>query len=328
MANTTFVQGTLITPEWLNDVNAYVYGGGGGGGATVWGAITGNILNQTDLQTALATKANNGSVVSQVLAGSGISLSPSNGLGAVTITATGSVSGVSQIVAGTNVTISPTGGTGVVTINSTASGGGGGTVTSTSVVSANGFAGTVATPSTTPAITISTSVTGLLKGNGTAISAAVLSDFTAIGLAPIASPTFTGTPAAPTAAAGTATTQIATTAFVDANYSTKNIPQNSQSAAYTLVLADSGKHIYHPSADTTARTFTIPANASVAFPIGTAVTFVNDTGAGVVSIAITTDTLKLAGAGTTGTRTLAANGVATAIKITSTSWIISGTGLT
>ena len=107
-----------------------------------------------------------------------------------------------------------------------------------------------------------------------------------------------------------------------------NIPQNSQSAAYTLVLADSGKHILHPSADTTARTFTIPANSSVAFPIGTAITFVNQNGAGTVTIAITTDTMRLAGAGTTGSRTLAANGVATAIKITSTEWIISGTGLT
>jgi hypothetical protein len=108
----------------------------------------------------------------------------------------------------------------------------------------------------------------------------------------------------------------------------RNIPQNSQSAAYTLVLADSGKHIFHPSADTTARTFTIPANGSVAFPIGTAVTFINQNGAGVVTIAITTDTMRLAGAGTTGSRTLAANGIATAIKITSTEWIISGTGLT
>lgn len=105
-------------------------------------------------------------------------------------------------------------------------------------------------------------------------------------------------------------------------------PQNSQSVNYTLVLGDSGKHIYHPSADTTARTFTIPANASVAFPIGTTITFVNDNAAGVLSIAITTDTMRLAGAGTTGTRTLAANGVATAIKLTATSWIISGTGLT
>ena len=49
-----------------------------------------------------------------------------------------------------------------------------GTVTSVSVVSANGFAGTVATATTTPAITLTTSVTGVLKGNGTAISAAVV----------------------------------------------------------------------------------------------------------------------------------------------------------
>lgn len=107
-----------------------------------------------------------------------------------------------------------------------------------------------------------------------------------------------------------------------------NIPQNSQSAAYTLVLSDSGKHIYHPSSDTTARTWTIPANSSVAYPIGTAITFVNDTSGGTITIAITTDTLVLAGTGTTGSRTLAANGVATAIKVTSTRWIISGTGLT
>lgn len=50
--------------------------------------------------------------------------------------------------------------------------GGSGTVTSVSVTSANGFAGSVATNTTTPAITISTSITGMLKGNGTAISAA------------------------------------------------------------------------------------------------------------------------------------------------------------
>jgi hypothetical protein len=55
------------------------------------------------------------------------------------------------------------------------SGGGAGTVTNVSVVTANGFAGTVANPTTTPAITISTGVTGLLKGNGTAVSAAVAS---------------------------------------------------------------------------------------------------------------------------------------------------------
>lgn len=108
----------------------------------------------------------------------------------------------------------------------------------------------------------------------------------------------------------------------------RGVPQNSQSVAYTLVLGDAGKHILHPSADTTARTFTIPANSSVAFPIGTSVTFINQNAGGVITIAITTDTMRLAGAGTTGSRTLAANGIATAVKVTSTEWIISGVGLT
>jgi hypothetical protein len=50
-----------------------------------------------------------------------------------------------------------------------------GTVTSVSVVSANGFAGTVATATTTPAITLTTSISGVLYGNGTAIAAATIS---------------------------------------------------------------------------------------------------------------------------------------------------------
>jgi len=105
------------------------------------------------------------------------------------------------------------------------------------------------------------------------------------------------------------------------------IPQNSKSADYTLVAADAGKHIYHPGADTSTRTWTIPANGSVAYTIGTAITFVNDTSGGAITIAITSDTLVLAPDGTTGSRTLAANGVATAIKMTSTRWMISGSGL-
>lgn len=58
------------------------------------------------------------------------------------------------------------------TVTTYGTGGGSGTVTTVSVASANGFAGTVANPTTTPAITVSTSITGVLKGNGTAISAA------------------------------------------------------------------------------------------------------------------------------------------------------------
>jgi hypothetical protein len=106
----------------------------------------------------------------------------------------------------------------------------------------------------------------------------------------------------------------------------RQIPQNSQSVAYTLVAADAGKHIFHPSSDATARTYTIPANASVAYPVGTAITFVNR--GGTITIDITSDTLRLAPSGSTGSRTLATNGLATAIKIDTTEWLISGAGLT
>lgn len=99
------------------------------------------------------------------------------------------------------------------------------------------------------------------------------------------------------------------------------IPQNSKSADYTTVLADSGKCIFHPVADNNARTFTIAANASVAYPIGTVIVFKNNAAAN-LSIAITSDTLTLDGAGTTGTRTLAQYGKATALKETATSWSI------
>ena len=110
----------------------------------------------------------------------------------------------------------------------------------------------------------------------------------------------------------------------------RNIPQNAQTGAYTLVLADSGKHIYHALA-AAAATYTIPAAASVAYPIGTAITFINMATAA-VTIAITTDTMYLSSAGTTGSRTLAQFGSATAIKISGLSsagiWLISGSGLT
>lgn len=106
----------------------------------------------------------------------------------------------------------------------------------------------------------------------------------------------------------------------------RHIPQNAQTGNYTCVLEDAGKHIYHASGDGAGDTYTIPANASVAYQVGTTLTFINSD-SNAVSIAITTDTMTLAGTTTTGTRTLAQNGVATAVKVTSTAWIISGSGL-
>jgi len=105
-----------------------------------------------------------------------------------------------------------------------------------------------------------------------------------------------------------------------------NVPQNAQTGNYTLVAGDAGKHIYHAAA-AAAATYTIPANGSVAYALGTAVTFINMS-TNNVTISITTDTLYLGGTGTTGSRTLAQYGVATAVKMTSTTWIITGSGLT
>jgi hypothetical protein len=104
------------------------------------------------------------------------------------------------------------------------------------------------------------------------------------------------------------------------------LAQNAQTGSYTLVLADANGHLYHAVA-AAAATYTIPDNGSVPYPIGTTLSFVNDS-TNNVTIAITTDTLVLSPGTTTGSRTLATGGVATAIKVTSTRWLINGTGLT
>jgi len=102
----------------------------------------------------------------------------------------------------------------------------------------------------------------------------------------------------------------------------RNIPQVITAIDRTCVLSDSGKQIIQTGS---GKTMTIPANASVPYPIGTVLTFAQWGYAG--TIAITTDTLYLAGAATTGSRTLANTGVATALKVAATAWIISGAGL-
>jgi hypothetical protein len=94
------------------------------------------------------------------------------------------------------------------------------------------------------------------------------------------------------------------------------------------VLADANNQIIHPNADTTPRTFTIDSNANVPYPIGTTLTFLNGNNGSNVTIAITSDTLQLLPAGTGGSRTLAAPGVAIAYKINATWWLIWGSGLT
>jgi len=112
---------------------------------------------------------------------------------------------------------------------------------------------------------------------------------------------------------------VASWAAIDFDFSV-NYPQNSKSADYTLVIGDAGRQIFHPATDTTARNFTIPANANVAFDIGTVVLFVNEQGAGYLTVRAESDTLSALD-GTTGPVLISGGNILTAIKVTATKWL-------
>jgi hypothetical protein len=160
----------------------------------------------------------------------------------------------------------------------------------------------------------SVSVTAPITNSGTSTEANIGIDLTDI--APIDSPTFTGTvigaPAEPDVNGNTAK-----------NLGYIGLPQVILNTGdLTLSKAHSGEHIYVTGG---SQTITIPANSSVPLEIGTTVVIIN--GNVTSSIAITTDTLRLVGTATTGTRTLAAYGMATLVKVDATTWMASGNGL-
>jgi hypothetical protein len=107
----------------------------------------------------------------------------------------------------------------------------------------------------------------------------------------------------------------------------RRMPQNNQAAAgtYTLVLADDGKHVYLTGG--TTNTLTVPANASVAFPIGTVITVVNNN-SGACTITGPASSLQLANGALATSRTLATKGMATMIKVGTDLWFVSGAGVT
>lgn len=175
----------------------------------------------------------------------------------------------------------------------------------TGVVSANGTltvtGSTINLNGSTPAIeSSSTTTAGIFTSNVTGIT---------IGSSTIKTTAFP--------AEGTTSTAAAGEGYM-------GMPQNSKSGAYTLTAADAGKHIYYTA---NGQTLTIPSNSSVPFPIGTTIVVVNGSGVS-TTIAISSDTLRLANSASTGNRTLASNGMATLLKINSTEWIASGNGLT
>ena len=102
------------------------------------------------------------------------------------------------------------------------------------------------------------------------------------------------------------------------------IPQRIVNAAYTTVMADRGRHLYHT--EVTARNWSIDTNANVAYPIGTAITIINGHGAGVLTLKCA-DTNYLGGVGTTADITIPDNCTATSLKVAATTWFTVGTGI-
>lgn len=106
--------------------------------------------------------------------------------------------------------------------------------------------------------------------------------------------------------------------------SSGGIPQVTMSGDKTLALTDAQSHILRSGGN-----LTIPPNSSVAFPIGTAITVVNDSSASSCTITPGSGvTMYLATATTSTARTLAVRGVATLLKTGTNTWYLTGAGLT
>lgn len=123
------------------------------------------------------------------------------------------------------------------------------------------------------------------------------------------------------------TTALASTSTIGgAVIGYRDVPVTISNANTTFALADAGKAFGKDN--TTAYTYTIPANGTVAFPVGTVITVFNNNATSNITVAITTDTLRLAGTTTTGSRTVAPFSLCTLFKVSSTVWMASGAGVT
>lgn len=204
---------------------------------------------------------------------------------------------------------------------------GSGTVTTVSVASANGFAGTVANATSTPAITLSTSITGVLKGNGTAISAATAgTDYlappsgTAILKAnsggALANASAGTDYVAPGGALGTPSSGTLSSCTVDGTNPVgfRNVPVSSNSTN-TLVVGDVGKLLSVTAGQT------VPNST---FAAGDVVVIFNNSSSS-ITLTMSITTAYIAGTNTDkDTMTLATRGVATILFISGTVCVVSG----
>jgi hypothetical protein len=212
-----------------------------------------------------------------------------------------------------------------ITLGSNVSGATGTTTINTALTVTPATAGTITLGATagTGALTFGSSTASQTTNIANGITASGNTNTIAIGNNGAASST-TSITIGSTAGTSTLTFQgsvaDATTTSVAKSVGYLGSPINAQ-GAYTLVIGDIGKTIY------ASGNLVIPANGTVAFPIGT---IINVIASAAMTIAITTDTLQWGGQATsqTGTRTVAIYGMATLVKVTSTVWYISGAGVT
>ena len=106
----------------------------------------------------------------------------------------------------------------------------------------------------------------------------------------------------------------------DGTFTAADIPQSSQTSAYTLVAGDNGKHV-----NITTGGVTVPNSV---FSAGSVITIFNDSGSNQTITQGGSVTLRLAGSATTGNRTLAQYGLCTVLCVGTNEFVISGAGLT
>lgn len=104
-----------------------------------------------------------------------------------------------------------------------------------------------------------------------------------------------------------------------ANIVIGNIPQNSQTSAYTLVVGDAGKHV-----NITTGGVTVPSGV---FSVGDAVSIFNDSTSDQTITQGSSVTLRQAGTANTGNRTLAQYGICTVLCVATNEFVITGAGL-